>query len=91
MNRGEKKRASIGVELVTNPSLIFMDEPTTGMDTFTAQKIVEIIRNLTRRQRSVKRALIINARSYFSTILRCVITIVVMLFGTILYYRVSSL
>ena len=27
---GEKKRTSIGVELLTNPSLIFLDEPTTG-------------------------------------------------------------
>lgn len=28
---GERKRASIGVELLTNPSLIFLDEPTTGI------------------------------------------------------------
>jgi len=28
---GERKRASIGVELLTNPSVIFLDEPTTGI------------------------------------------------------------
>jgi len=27
---GERKRTSIGVELLTNPSMIFLDEPTTG-------------------------------------------------------------
>lgn len=29
---GERKRVNIGTELVTNPSLIFLDEPTTGKE-----------------------------------------------------------
>lgn len=33
---GERKRTSIGVELLTNPALIFLDEPTTGLDSSTA-------------------------------------------------------
>lgn len=31
---GERKRTSIGVELLTNPSVIFLDEPTTGYNIF---------------------------------------------------------
>jgi ABC-type lipopolysaccharide export system ATPase subunit len=27
---GERKRCNIGVELLSNPSLIFLDEPTSG-------------------------------------------------------------
>ena len=37
---GERKRTSIGVELLTNPSLIFLDEPTTGLDSSTALQVI---------------------------------------------------
>ena len=43
---GERKRTSIGVELITDPSLIFLDEPTTGLDSFTATNVMEILRDL---------------------------------------------
>lgn len=33
---GERKRTSIGVELITDPMMIFLDEPTTGLDSFIA-------------------------------------------------------
>ena len=37
---GERKRVAIGVEMLKNPKVLFMDEPTTGLDSFTAEKLI---------------------------------------------------
>ena len=50
---GESKRTSIGVELITDPNLIFLDEPTTGLDSFTATSVIETLRELANSGRTV--------------------------------------
>jgi len=50
---GERKRTSIGVELITDPNLIFLDEPTTGLDSFTASNVVEVLKALAESGRTV--------------------------------------
>lgn len=50
---GERKRTSIGVELITDPSLIFLDEPTTGLDSFTATSVMETLRDLASSGRTI--------------------------------------
>ena len=45
---GEKKRVSIGVELLTDPSILFLDEPTTGLDSFNAESLIELLGELSK-------------------------------------------
>lgn len=50
---GERKRVSIGQEMLVNPSLLLLDEPTSGLDSTTAQRIVATIKGLARGGRTV--------------------------------------
>ena len=43
---GEKKRTSIGIELISDPNLLFLDEPTTGLDSTTALDIIDNLSKL---------------------------------------------
>ncbi|MQM02983.1 hypothetical protein Taro_035757, partial [Colocasia esculenta] len=43
---GEKKRLSVACELIASPSVIFADEPTTGLDAFQAEKVMETLQQL---------------------------------------------
>ena len=50
---GEKRRTSIGVELLTNPSIIFLDEPTTGLDSTTALNLMMFLNEVTKNGRTI--------------------------------------
>uniref|UniRef100_A0A7R9U516 ABC transporter domain-containing protein n=1 Tax=Pinguiococcus pyrenoidosus TaxID=172671 RepID=A0A7R9U516_9STRA len=43
---GQRKRTSVGVDLVTNPSTIFLDEPTSGLDAFSAHALVKLLKRI---------------------------------------------
>ena len=50
---GEKKRVSIGQELLIDPSLLLLDEPTSGLDSTMAQRIMSVVLDLAREGRTI--------------------------------------
>ncbi|CAB9509231.1 Putative white-brown complex homolog protein 30 [Seminavis robusta] len=50
---GERKRVSIGMELVAHPAVLFLDEPSSGLDSYAANQIMNVLHELATRNRIV--------------------------------------
>ncbi len=50
MSGGQKKRASIAVELLADPKLFFLDEPTSGLDPGTEKNLMITLKDLAKKQ-----------------------------------------
>ncbi len=50
---GQARRVTVGVELVTQPSVLFLDEPTTGLDAYSSLLLVRALRRLADSGRTV--------------------------------------
>jgi ABC-type multidrug transport system ATPase subunit len=46
LSGGQQKRLSLGIELITKPSFIFLDEPTSPLDPETTENMMELFRKL---------------------------------------------
>lgn len=42
---GERRRTSIGHELISEPALILLDEPTSGLDSQNAKRVIRQLRS----------------------------------------------
>lgn len=43
---GERKRLCVGMELLTEPKLLFLDEPTSGLDSVAAWELLKLLKDL---------------------------------------------
>ncbi|KAJ6423692.1 hypothetical protein OIU84_024631 [Salix udensis] len=50
---GERKRTSIGYEILVDPSLLLLDEPTSGLDSTSANRLLQILQGLAKAGRTI--------------------------------------
>ena len=53
LSGGQRKRASIAVELLSDLTLFFLDEPDSGLDPWTARKLMETLKSMTNEGKTV--------------------------------------
>jgi ABC-type multidrug transport system ATPase subunit len=53
LSGGQRKRISLGIELLTSPPLLFLDEPTSGLDPGLEERMMKLFHKLSREGRTV--------------------------------------
>ncbi len=53
LSGGQRKRVSIGVELLADPKLFFLDEPTSGLDPGLDKKMMQLLKKLSEQGRTI--------------------------------------
>ena len=53
LSGGQRKRVSIGLELLADPKLFFLDEPTSGLDPGLDKKMMQLLKKLANQGRTI--------------------------------------
>lgn len=53
LSGGERKRVNVGIELLSEPDILFLDEPTAGLDPHLDRQLVKLFRSLADEKRTV--------------------------------------
>ncbi|XP_047509088.1 ATP-binding cassette subfamily G member 4 isoform X1 [Pieris napi] len=53
LSGGQRKRLSIALELINNPLVMFLDEPTTGLDSSSCTQVVQLCQSLAHQGRTI--------------------------------------
>ncbi|KFP30941.1 ATP-binding cassette sub-family G member 5, partial [Colius striatus] len=78
---GERRRVSVAAQLLQDPKVMLLDEPTTGLDCLTANQIVSLLAELAHRDRIV----IITIHQPRSELFRLFDKIAIMSFGEMVF------
>ncbi|NXL83455.1 ABCG2 protein, partial [Alectura lathami] len=79
---GERKRTNIGMELITDPAILFLDEPTTGLDASTANAVLLLLKRMAKQGKTI----IISIHQPRYSIFRLFDTLTLLAAGRVLYH-----
>ncbi|KXS17752.1 P-loop containing nucleoside triphosphate hydrolase protein [Gonapodya prolifera JEL478] len=87
ISTGERKRLSVALELLSSPRVLFCDEITTGLDSFTALQTMEYMRSITARSRTIS---IVTIHQPRENILGLFDKIIVLSCGRVVFFGAAS-
>ncbi|XP_023654918.1 broad substrate specificity ATP-binding cassette transporter ABCG2-like isoform X1 [Paramormyrops kingsleyae] len=79
---GERKRTAIGMELIIDPPVLFLDEPTTGLDASTANSVLLLLK----RMSSLGRTIILSIHQPRYSIYRLFDSLTLLVSGKLVYH-----
>ncbi|KAL9649908.1 hypothetical protein ABK040_011381 [Willaertia magna] len=80
---GERKRLSIAIELLTQPSIIFLDEATSGLDAKSSMNLLELISKIAKNG---KRTIVMSIHQPRSSIFQMFDKLLLMAKGHVVYF-----
>ncbi|XP_059303856.1 ABC transporter G family member 23 [Lycium ferocissimum] len=80
---GERKRVSIGVDMIHDPPILLLDEPTSGLDSSSALQVMELLSSMAKAK---QRTIILSIHQPSYRILQYISNLLILSHGSVVHY-----
>ncbi|CAN4086123.1 unnamed protein product [Withania somnifera] len=80
---GERKRVSIGVDMIHDPPILLLDEPTSGLDSSSALQVIELLSSMAKTK---QRTIILSIHQPSYRILQYISKLLMLSHGSVVHY-----